>query len=64
MRTITTTLVREWFSEILAEDKRIAYREIKPWGRVKKRPRRVDLTRFSGHITVTQRGVQNVEERQ
>src|ERR1035441_66818 len=24
----------------------------------------VDLTRFSGHITVTQRGVQNVEERQ
>jgi|ERR1019366_548841 DNA repair ATPase RecN len=25
---------------------------------------RVDLTRFSGHITVTQRGVQNVEERQ
>jgi hypothetical protein len=40
MRTITTTLVREWFSEILAEDKRIAYREIKPWGRVKKRPRR------------------------
>ena len=26
--------------------------------------RGVDLTRFSGHITVTQRGVQNVEERQ
>src|SRR5450631_2838155 len=24
----------------------------------------VDLTRFSGHITVTQRGVHNVEERQ
>ena len=24
----------------------------------------LDLTRFSGHITVTQRGVQNVEERQ
>src|ERR1022692_704982 len=25
---------------------------------------RLDLTRFSGHITVTQRGVQNVEARQ
>src|SRR5450759_4153190 len=24
----------------------------------------LDLTRFSGHITVTQRGVQHVEERQ
>ena len=31
MQTITTTLVREWFSEILAEDKRIEYREIKPY---------------------------------
>ena len=29
-----------------------------------RQPVLVDLTRFSGHITVTQRGVQNVEERQ
>ena len=31
MKTITTTLKREWFAEIVDGDKRIEYREIKPY---------------------------------
>jgi hypothetical protein len=38
MDTITTTLKREWFAEIVDREKKIEYRQIKPYwtGRLKK----------------------------
>ena len=39
MDVITTTLERQWFAEIVAGEKRVEYREIKPYWR--KRLKRV-----------------------
>jgi hypothetical protein len=35
MDTITTTLARQWFAEIVARKKKIEYREIKPYWTVR-----------------------------